>query len=209
MVYLKERSNLHLERKVWHLTTVFFMYCVYRLAPEKVSLGLLSIGWLLSVSLDLARNSNEFVNKWVLKIFGPLMRDSEERDWAGTTHLTTGVMIVAWIFDREVVSLTLLFLAFVDPIASFFGILFGKIKLIGQKSLAGFVAAFVACFIASLFFMNFGISKSVPVITISFLCAIIGAFSELLPIGKLDDNLTLPVLSASGVSCIFYLFSVY
>jgi dolichol kinase len=41
------------------------------------------------------------------------------------------------------------------------------------------------------------------------LAGLVGAFAELIPIGKLDDNLTLPLMSAVGLSILFYFFGFF
>jgi dolichol kinase len=104
------------------------------------------------------------------------------------------------------VAITLLFLAFADPIASFIGIKFGKDKIFGHKSLQGFMAAYVVCFASSLAYLlihGFPPDRS---LVFSLLSGLVGALAELVPVGKLDDNLTLPVLSAIGLFCLYYLF---
>ncbi len=59
--------------------------------------------------------------------------------------LFTAGVIVAFIFPHDVTILTLLFLAFADPLASYFGIKYGKDKIFGHKSVQGSLAAFIIC----------------------------------------------------------------
>jgi dolichol kinase len=40
----------------------------------------------------------------------------------------------------------------------------------------------------------------------SLLSGFLGATAELIPIKKLDDNLTLPIVSGLGLTAIFYIF---
>jgi dolichol kinase len=119
------------------------------------------------------------------------------------------VLLIDIIFPRPVVSLTLLFLAFADPIASLVGIKYGKDKIFGQKSIQGFIAAFFVCVGITFFYFLFFSSMTGRLIVVSLLAGLVGACSELIPIGKLDDNLTLPVLSAVGLSILFYFFGIF
>lgn len=98
------------------------------------------------------------------------------------------------------------FLAFADPIASYFGIMYGKDKILREKSLQGFLAAFVVCSLLTFAFLNSYDLFAERMVLISLLGGLIGALAELIPIGKLDDNLTLPVLSAVSLWGLFSLF---
>ena len=128
---------------------------------------------------------------------------------AGTSYLLTGVSIIALIFPQEIVLLTLLFLAFADPIASYFGIKFGKDKIFGHKSLQGTVAAFFVCAILCFAFFYTHNLLLDRLIVVSLLGGLIGSLAELIPIGKLDDNLTLPVMSAIFLYFMFLLFGAF
>lgn len=44
------------------------------------------------------------------------------------------------------------------------------------------------------------------ILIVSILSGLIGAFAELIPIFKLDDNFTFPVVSSIGLWLLFYLF---
>ena len=139
---------------------------------------------------------------------GPLMRNSEVKGAAGTTYLLAGVAIIALFFSKPVVSLSLLFLAFADPLASFIGIRYGKDKIMGNKSIQGFLMAFAVCFILTfLFLAGYELQLSRRFV-VSALCGLVGALAELIPIAKLDDNLTMPVLSAIGIWAVFQLFGL-
>lgn len=203
---LKRRSDIHLARKVWHMGGVFFIFLLWTLLPLNLAYTLLAVGLLLFIPLDFFRQRSPAFNDFVCHAFKPIMRAGEESRLAGTTFLISGVAFVALVFPRDVVSLTLLFLAFADPIASFIGIKFGKDKIFGHKSLQGFMAAYFACFLCSLaFLLSRGFSPD-RTLVFCILAGLVGALAELVPIFKLDDNLTLPVLSGTGLLGLFYFF---
>jgi dolichol kinase len=206
-LFFKSRSDLHLSRKIWHVLTVSLMFAVYTFCPQWFSMSLLIAGFTIFVSIDLLRQKNPKLNQWALDVFRPIMRENEVHKLAGTTYLLTGVLIIVLFFPRPIVGLSLLFLAFADPLASYVGIKLGKDKIFGHKSLQGFLAAFVVCLLSSWIYL-WSIGVESRLIVIGLLAGLIGAFAELIPIGKLDDNLTLPILSAVSLKVLFYFFAI-
>lgn len=206
MMALKRRSDIHWARKIWHMGGVSGMALFYAYAPLQVSLGILAISWICFVPFDFFRHRSIKMNRIAINIFGVIMREHEEKKLAGTTYLLTGVALVAVLFPREIVLPTLLFLAFADPFASVIGIKFGTLKIFGHKSLQGTLAAFVICCALSYsFFSQHGLLVSHQG-TAAVLAGIVGALAELVPIAQLDDNLTLPVLSALGLWAIYVFY---
>lgn len=206
---LKRRSEMHWARKAWHIGTVFLMFLIWTLTPEMVSKSILVIAWLAFVPLDFLRHSSASLNEWVVHAFKPIMRQNEVKRLAGTTYLLSGVAVVVFFFPRPITSLTLLFLAFADPLASYFGIRFGRDKIFGHKSLQGTVAAYLVCASVSLIY---ALSMNQPpdrAIVFSLVAGAVGALAELVPVAKLDDNFTLPVFSAVGLYFLFHFFGFF
>lgn len=185
------------------------MFLAYVYLPQAVSLTILVVSWFLFVPFDFLRQKNVAINDWAIHAFKPIMRQSEVKKLAGTTFLLSGVLIVDIFFPRPVVALTLLFLAFADPIASYFGILYGKDKIFGHKSIQGFMAAFFVCAALTFFYLLYHNYLIDRLILVSLFAGLVGAFAELVPVGKLDDNLTLPVMSAVGLTILFYFFGFF
>jgi diacylglycerol kinase (CTP) len=134
------------------------------------------------------------------------MRESERHRLAGVTFMVAGVAVNIWLFPRSVVLLTFLFLAVADPLASFVGIRWGREKLIGNKSLQGSFAAFVACFALSCLYLTMMDMMRERLFIVCLLSGLIGAVSELMPVGKLDDNFVFPVMSAALLTGLFSIF---
>lgn len=202
---LHRRHQLHLARKLWHSSGVGAILWVYlALSPEWRSPMAVAF-WVFVVLADFIRLKNPQLNRLVLQVMKPFMREHERHQLAGTTSLATGVAIVILVFPWHVVLLSLLFLALADPIASGFGILYGKDKLFGHKSLQGSLAAFgVSACLGAAFFL-WAEEPWARVFLFSFLAGAIGSISELVPIGDLDDNLTMPLISASALQVCFWL----
>jgi diacylglycerol kinase (CTP) len=206
MKELRQRTDLHLARRIWHFCGVMSMVALYaylsRAAAMQVALQV-SIVW---IGADFLRLYVPSVNRALTWAFGPFMRESERHQIAGTTYLLAGVTLIIVLFPKEVVLLSLLFLAVADPLASYVGIRYGKDKLIAGKSLQGTLAAFGACLVLSIIYL--AVMQLMPerLVIVALLAALIGAISELVPIAKLDDNFTFPVLSASLLTLVFELF---
>lgn len=200
MFELPQRTDVHWARKIWHMSGVFTMFLAYQFMPFWLSLSILILAWLAFVPADLLRQNNPVLNRRLISWFKPIIRKCEVDRISGSSYLITGVLIIDCLFAREVVSIALLFLAFADPIASFFGIKFGKHKIFGGKSLEGFLAGYVVCVICSFAYL-YALGFEAQRILIFSLCAgLIGAISELLTFWDLDDNFTLPILSSIGVT---------
>lgn len=199
----KQRSDLHLIRKIWHCGAVLVLYFIWTKLAEPLNkqlIYILAIGFIVG---DLLRVYVPALNRFFNSFFRIILRDNEENKLAGTTYLLCGLVIIMNFFSFPVVSLSILFLAFADPFASFIGIKFGKTKIMGGKSLEGFLAAFLLCsLIAGLFFHSYNL----PLLSwclAALGAGLIGAVAELVPISSLDDNLTMPIISAIGLHFLF------
>ncbi len=205
----KNRSDLHVERKVWHVSAVFIIFFCWVTIPYYwLSISLLVLAWALFIPADILRQKNPQLNTKLTRLLRPIMRSTELNRLAGTTYLLTGVLLIALVFNADVVALSLLYLAFADPIASFIGIKYGKDKIFGHKSVQGFIAAFVVCAITTELYLTY---HHVPehIHVVSLLGGLVGALSELIPVGKVDDNFSMPVLSSIGLTILFYFFGFF
>lgn len=200
---------MHWARKAWHMLGVFLVFICYMNLPEFWAKALMGFFAIAAIVLDYLRQHNEILNDYFLQIFRPIMRQHEIDKFAGTSYLLGGVLLVMLVFPKLVVGLTLLFLAFADPIASIVGILYGKDKIFFHKSLQGFAAAFIVCALCTFFYVSFFGYPMRRLLILSILSGLVGALAELIPLGKLDDNFTLPVLSSIGIFVLFYFFDVF
>ena len=203
---LKLRSDLHLARKIWHAAGVGAMAILFdRFGYSWAWTFLIAIAVII-VPLDLLRQRRPGLNATTVRLFSPVMRKHEESGMSGMSYLFAGAAILLALFDRHVVTLTLLFLAFGDPVASYCGIRFGKDRIVGNKTLQGSIGAFVACgAIAAIYFYARGLMVE-RLWIVAPVAGLIGAVAEAIPVGKLDDNLTFPVIAACLLWTLFLLF---
>lgn len=192
------RSDLHLLRKLWHIVsglTGLLIYKFFEIDPVNMAIGLAIVG-VLSLSVEIARLHLERFNLLVLKVMGPFMRESERNHMSGMPFYAFGVAIALGFFPEPIAVLACLFLIFSDPFSSVFGILFGTIKIMPNKSLQGSFAGFVICYLIAFLYGEYYVGASLSLMVFCFFAGIIGSFSELVS-NKIDDNLTIPVVSGA------------
>ncbi len=204
---LKQRSDIHLTRKVAHCLGICLIAVVFNLVGFKASWVILILMTLFIVPLDFLRQKLPGLNRATHRVFGPIMRQHESQHLTGMTYLYLGCMVLLLFRDHHIITLTLLFLAFGDPIASFFGIRYGRDRIIGRKTLQGTMAAFVVCALISGVYCYLNNLMVERLLIVAPLSGLIGAVAELTPVGKLDDNFTFPVLSACLLSLLFWVFN--
>lgn len=203
---LKRKTDLHVARKVWHCIGILVMAAIYNLAGHQGAWFILIAAIALVVPLDMLRQSRPALNGALVKVFAPVMRTHERNAISGWTYLLLGALFLMLFHDKHLITLTLLFQAFGDPLASYFGIRYGKDKIIGNKSLQGTMAAFVVCtIIAAIYFYANNLMLE-RFLIVAPLAGLIGALAELAPVGRLDDNLTFPIFSGT---LLWVLFQVY
>ncbi len=202
----KRKSDIHWARKIWHISGVLTLFMGYYSLPLETSKMIILPLFLIFAGIDVYRLRSKSFNLVLTHYLRPIMRQSEIENMAGTTYLMAGVTILIFFFDPVITQLSLIFLALADPIASYFGIRFGREKIWGEKTLQGFLAAFAICAFCSFFFLYIHEYNLWRAVVVSIIGGLIGSLAELIPIAKLDDNLTIPVASGLGLSLVFYIF---
>lgn len=203
---MKQKTDIHLSRKLWHLSGIMIMALVYNYASLKVTWTVLLILSIVFIPLDVLRLKSPQLNQATLRLFGHLMRKRESTTVSSMTYLYLGCMFLLALNKHHVVTLTLLFLAIGDPVASYFGIRYGKDPILRNKTLQGTAAAFIACTVVAGVYYYFNNLMTERLLIVVPLSGLIGALAELLPIGQLDDNLTFPVVASS---LLWLLFTIY
>ena len=203
---IKERSDLHISRKIFHNLGIVSILVVYHNLSYQNAVQLALFMTTVVIGFDVLRLKTKFFSDVAHRFFRRVMRENELNGWSATTHLMLGVSICILIFPREVATLAVGMLAFGDPISSIVGVLYGKDKILGNKSLQGTLAGFGICtLVAGLFYYSKGIMLE-RIVLVSLLSGFIGAVSELIPIGKMDDNFSFPLLAACLLYLLFMLF---
>lgn len=176
-------------------------------------------------TFDFLRLRNKALNKRYCRYMGCMMRESEINGVNGTIWYLGGLILVFSFASKDVALMSVLLLSWADTAASTVGRAYGYLTpKYKNKSLAGFMGAFIASEIACLLVYGvmipkFGAqvdlpgqitwSKATSKLTLGVLTALsglVGAVSESIDIFGIDDNFTIPVLSAvflTGVLDVF------
>jgi len=197
------RSDLHVMRKLWHMGTgvagliTYFISGMSHLLIAQILMGLALVGFLV----EFTRMRVKAVNKVVIFFMKPFMREHEKNSMSGFPFYALGVSLALFLFPEKIGVLAVIFLVFSDPISSYFGILYGKDKILPNKSLQGTVAGYLTCYSVTLVYTLFYVEPSVEVLVFAMFGGLIGAISELLS-ELVDDNLTIPVVSGLGLTAL-------
>ncbi|WP_372651155.1 diacylglycerol/polyprenol kinase family protein [Halobacteriovorax sp.] len=204
------RSEIHLTRKLWHMGTGLIGLSVYNqlgLEARQMGMFLLILG-VVALLVEFARLNFTFINTIVLKFMKPFMRESERNSLSGFPFYALGAAISLLLFSEKIAILSILFLIFSDPISSFFGILYGKDKIITNKSVQGCVAGFLVCYSLTFLYGSYFYKPGIDLLVFSIIAGAIGTISELCSV-VVDDNLTIPVLSGLGLTVINLIFPIF
>ena len=197
---LRLRSDLHLLRKAWHIATGLIGLFIYKksgVSEESMAFILLSVA-IAAFLVEFVRLRNEKINALAMKLMRPVMRESERNSTSGLPFYALGVSLALFFFPERIAVLASLFLIFADPIASFFGILYGRDKILPNKSLQGTIVAFTVCYILTLIYGLNYIAPTMDLLVFAIAAGIIGAISEMCS-QFVDDNLCIPVVSGLGL----------
>jgi diacylglycerol kinase (CTP) len=200
---LQHRSMMNWPRKIFHMLGIGTVGLTLALCSLTSLQALMIVGVLaaLLIGFDLARLNIPALNEKCHKDFRAIMRDYENRRLTGITWFMAGLVLVVAIAPVQIAGLGVLLLAFGDPWASFFGIRFGKTRLMGsRKTLEGMLGGFAVCAIVSALYLTyFGLVSGVGAIALaSVLAAAVGSMAEALPVESMDDNFTIPVVATPG-----------
>ncbi len=204
------RSEIHLIRKLWHMGTGLIGLSVYNqleLEARQMGMFLLILG-IAALIVEFSRLNFPVINTIVLKFMKPFMRESERSSLSGFPFYALGAAISLLLFSEKIAILSILFLIFSDPISSFFGILYGKDKIITNKSVQGCVAGFLVCYSLTFLYGSYFYKPGIDLLLFSIIAGAIGTISELCSV-VIDDNLTIPVLSGLGLTVINFIFPIF
>ncbi|MGE3972924.1 MAG: diacylglycerol/polyprenol kinase family protein [Bdellovibrionales bacterium] len=202
----KPRAAIHWARRIWHVLGVLAIALIYQAVNYPSALILLVFALLIFALPDFLRLHIPRLNQFVLKWFRPILRESEVNALSGVTYLFLGIFIITTLFPRSIVELSLLMLAFGDPAATIFGVRFGKDKIWRNKSLQGACAAFLVCTLVSYVYFLYNNVMAERAILVALITGLIGAVSEVIPLGKWDDNFSFPIYSSTLLWFLFMTF---
>ena len=173
-------------RKSIHLSSLIIP-AIYAFVNYSTFIYLISIITILVTILDMLRQKNSYVKYLFNKIFYLSIREYEINNFMSATYLLYGFLSISLIFNQKIVIISMLITCISDSIAALFGIKYGRIKLLHNKTFEGtFLFCLSAYFIISI--LDFNIFKSM------LFCMLIGSVELSTPTKY--DNLTVPISSS-------------
>ncbi len=207
---LAGRSDLHIARKVWHVSMGTIAIALYHASDSSLEF----YGWvafaigLAGFILDFFRLHNEGMNLLAVKLFGLILRKSEIQSFSGLPFYAMGSALSIYFFPPKIALVSIYFLVYADPIASLIGVKFGKDQILPNKTLQGSVACFLACYAIMAICTLDSSASSHVVLIFCFFAALFGTVSEMFSAFNIDDNMTIPVVSGAGIFVLNLLFQV-
>ena len=171
-------------RKVFHFSGASIPLC-YLLAGKTTTLIFAVVLFVLSAIFEFLRIRGSLDISLVRKYMQ--VKDSESRKPTGSFFYLLAAPITILLFQETVAIASLFIVAIADPLCSLAGMKWGKTKMLG-KSLEGSSVFFV---VSLLILSVFTFPVHVRLIT-----SFVATLTELLTPKWLDDNLTIPLVTA-------------
>jgi|GEM_PF-852265 len=186
----------NLRRNVFHVGMALAGVVLYELvAIQWVMVLIAGVATVIFAGIEVARRrSPEFNDTLMAGSFGALSRPSERREIPGGAWFALGALIGAITLPQKAVEIGFLVLGFGDPVASLVGKRFGRIRLLGERTLAGTLAFTIAGAAAVAAFSAVALPDAS--LAVVLLPAVAGAVTELLS-GPVNDNLSVSLVAGA------------
>ena len=199
---VQEGSVYFWGRRLFHLSAAAVIPLLGLAIGYEYALAMAIAATVTLVGGEIVRFSIPGVNAWLIDCLGMLLKPGERRQITAATYLAVTSLMLLVLFNLEIASVALLFLAFGDPIAGLIGKRFGRLRwnvwfssgIAGAsgKSVEGALAFLVASLsIATLLWTKDIYFTLWP----AAIGAAVAAIVEFLPI-PFEDNATVPIASA-------------
>ena len=119
------------------------------------------------------------------------LKKQENKRLSGSFFFILSSLITVAFFEKNIAISALCILSIADPLSSLLGSIFGRVRFLG-KSLEGTTTFFIASFLILRVF-----SFAIP---IAFAGAVIASLTELFSSRLVDDNLSIPLVTALALT---------
>ena len=187
--------RFELARKFIHLSSVSIaiIYCAITKELALVLLVPLFFGFLL---VDLMKNFIPPLSRWYHDTFDPMLREHElEKEplqFNGATYISFSALLLVLIFPKIIAITCFSLVAVSDTMAALAGKKFGRHR-IGEKSLEGSLAFLVSALLIVAIVPRLDLTAG---IITAITATAVEAFTLRINRYKIDDNLTIPLVSA-------------
>jgi len=188
-------KRINLKRKLWHFSAGAFMVSVliWNYPSKRLSLLILGGASVALLVIDILRFGTGWGRQLFRVYFRQLAGRKEDEGPNASFFYAVSLLIAVLLFEPRIAMGAIISLAVGDPVAGIVGTLFGRVRLKG-KAVEGAVANLVASFIL--------INLLVTSPWIALAGASAGAAVELAHIPKVDDNLSVPIVSGLAMTIV-------
>jgi dolichol kinase len=188
-------KRINLPRKLWHASSGAFMVSVliWNYPSKKLPLLILLGAVIVLFVIDVLRFGTSWGKELFRTFFGQLAGRKEEEGPNASFFYAVSLLIAVVLFEPRIAMGAIISLALGDPVAGIVGTLFGRLRIKG-KAVEGAVANLAASFLL--------INLIVESPWIALAGALAGAAIELLPVPKVDDNLSVPIVSGLAMTIV-------
>jgi len=173
-------------RKLFHFSGIV-MPIIYLLTDKTVALMVAAGIFTADIVLETLRIKGFMRVAFIEKN----MKKRESNRLSGSFFYVLSGLITIILFGKNIAISSLFVLSVADPLSSLVGNKFGRVRFLG-KSLEGTMTFFVVAFLILRFF-----SFSIPIAGAG---AAIASLTELFSSGFVDDNLSIPLITALALS---------
>lgn len=194
------RRNVQIQwkRRLFHMSSALVPLTVLALGLSTETV--LWYYWplmLLFVIPEIVRLRVPAFNDLFCRVLAPLMRPHERHSFTTGAEFAIAVYFGAALFGIENMMVAFLCLSWGDPLAAIVGLKYGHTPLWG-KSLEGFMACAVTCGAIAAWFHPY---QWVTIVAVG----LVGAFAEIVPIRRLNDNFRIPFAVGAVLALMGYL----
>ncbi len=207
---LGQQHEIQWSRKLWHMMAGFSIISIYlfSLGTFFAKMAIFGSFTLYALICDVARLVSPKFNAMVMRDLKKFMRKNEATRLNSMTFYAVSTFLVCLIFPKGIAVLSILFLAIGDVVASIVGVKWGRHKIGKRLSLEGSLAFFVTAFCLSFLYPILVPTFTGPIVLFAFLAGFIAMASEWVTF-RLDDNLVIPIFSATGMQLVIWLFEMF
>ena len=186
-------KDSHYPRKIFHALAGAVIPSAYYLEilPRGIITGLVLTTAAVWIGFDSFRLSVPSLNERFTGVLRPLLKKKEVHTLTGASYLLGGSALAILLYPPVVAVTTLFFIALGDPAAAVVGKRLGITRFHNGRSLEGSFVMFATCLLVARWLGGFTWS-------VSAVSALIAAVTELYS-GKIDDNVTVPLLSGAAL----------
>ena len=180
------------KRKKIHLLSIFIPI-FYILFPTNIIPFIVTLTFIVLV-VDISRlYFNTKLNIFYFTYLSNTTRQYESNNLLSATYLILVSFFIILFFNKDIAIISISIVSIADAMAAIFGIKYGKIKLLNNKTLEGSLIFLLFSLIIT--FLSIYILLVQIDIIILFICAIMATIIEHISTTKFD-NITVPLFSA-------------